>query len=898
VKPIASLVVALLVAAALAVSAQADPSEYGVEAVSASASTNQAGAHPDFTVAFKLRTDAKGLLPATTREIAIDLPPGLLADPSAIPQCSAAQLVATDVGDETNKAGCPQDSQVGITEVLLRNSNSGVFFSLTEPIYNMEPPGEDAVARFGFIAQTYPIFIDAHLRSDGDFGATARIVGASSLIPLLSASTTLWGVPADESHDTQRITPYEAAHCSGAPCTAPGGLRRSSGVAPAPFMVNPTRCGVPREVKVTASSYALPDQPVSRSVSMPPISGCGAIGFKPSLTVTPTSREAASPTGLDATASIPQNESVNGFATSQLRYATVILPEGMTIAAGAGAGLGACSAQQVGLGGQGPAHCPDASKIGTAEIDSPPLSRTIDGAVYQRTPVKGDLFGVWLVSDELGIHLKLPGEVHLNPSSGQITAIFSGTTQGEGLPQAPVSAFRLHFKSGPRAPLANPSACGTYFTHYEFTPWSGAAAVAATTPMVVDEGCASGGFSPKLSGGSSRPVAGAFAAFITELTRESGEQEISTFSLVLPPGVLAKLAGVGLCEGGAVTTGDCPPASRIGAVSLAAGPGTSPVWLPQPYKEPTSIYLSGPYRDAPYGLVVKTPVQVGPFDLGTVVTRAAIYVNPVTAQATVVSDPLPQFLEGVPSSLRVVHVDVNRPKFTVNPTDCDPSRISARVKSAQGATAAPSASFRVGGCRELTFAPKLSISLHGRTNRGAHPRLRSLLETQSGDANIGSAQVALPHAEFLDQAHIRTVCTRVQFAADNCPSGSIYGHAKAITPLLSRPLEGPVYLRSSTHPLPDLVVALRGQVDLDLVGRIDSVNGGVRATFSRVPDAPVSKFTLSMRGGHRGLLVNSRGLCKTPSRAIVKFGGQNGKVSNQSPRLKNDCAKSSGKQKK
>lgn len=878
----------LLVSFGGAASASGDVSDYGIKSLSTSATSYQAGDHPNLTIAFDLVKEPNGQLPSTTKEISFDLPPGLLADPSSVLSCSAAQLMSTNVEDEANQGGCPQDSQIGLTEATLRRNGSVVV--LLEPIYNMEAPGGDVVARFGFIGNVYPIVIDARLRSDGDYGATVSVQGASSFLPLFSANTTTWGVPADKVHDTERITPWESVHCGGAPCTAPGGARRPSGLSPAPFMINPTRCGVARELTMTATSYGLPDQSVSKTVPMTPISGCGQLNFKPTLSLTPSNREAGSVAGLDADLTLPQNETVNGLATSAMRYAKVSLPKGITIASGAGDGLEACSAEQVGLGTANTSACPNAAKIASVEIDSPALVRPLEGAVYQRTPVKGNLFGVWLVTDELGVHLKLPGEVHADPVSGQLSTVFEGTPQTEGLPQAPVRKFELHFKGGARGVLATPRGCGTYEADYEFAPWSGGPSVQGKAPMTFDSNCDAGGFDPKISAGTTNPVAGAFAPFVTQITRESGDQNLAGVDVTLPPGVLAKVAGVPLCEGTQAVTGDCPASSRVASASVAAGPGPAPLWLPQAGKDPIVAFLSGPYKSGPYSLVINAPAQAGPFDLGTVVTRAAIDIDPNTAHATVASDPLPQILEGVPISYRAIHVDVNRPNFTLNPTSCKQKQVQAKLTSDAGAIARPTSPFQVGDCASLGFKPQLSLRLLGKkTNRGAHPRFRATLRPRPGDANIAYIQAALPHSEFLDQAHIRTICTRVQFAANNCPPGSIYGRAQAVTPLLDEPVSGSVYLRSSSHPLPDMVIAFRGKVDFNLVGRIDSINGGIRSTFESIPDVPVTRATLTMQGGKKGLLVNSRDICREPGRATVKIRAQNGKRADSRPLLRSDC---------
>jgi hypothetical protein len=812
------------------------------------------------------------------------MPAGLTGNPNSAAQCSLVQLMNTDVESPTGESSCPPDSQVGITEVTLLNEGSPQF--LIEPIFNMAPPGDgDSVARLGFYAKFFPTLINVHLRSATDYGLTASLEGIGSLIPLLSATTTIWGIPAAETHDLLRITPYEALHCGGSPCTAPGEQPRHSGLIPAPFLSSATQCEMSQRFELTATSYAEPTRPSSEAVSLPALSGCGKLGFSPTFTATPTSRQAATPTGLDADLNIPQDETAKGRSTSQLRNARVVLPRGMTLAAGAADGLAACSAAEAGYGADSPAHCPDAAKVGTADIDVPALSRTIQGSVYQRTPEPGHLFRIWVVADELGVHLALPGEIELDQATGQVTSVFLDT------PQAPVRDFKLHFKSGPRAPLATPQECGTYSTAYEFTPWSGTTPISGGAPMTIDQGCGTRGFDPKLSAGSTDPRAGTFAPFVTRLERQASEQNLSRLAIELPRGLLAKLAGVTLCDGASAQSGNCPASSQVGRVHVASGPGSSPLWIPQPGKSPTAVYLAGPYRGAPYSLVVKVPAQAGPFDLGTVISRAAIEVDPESAQVTVRDDPLPQFLEGVPISYRTIHVEIDRTRFALNPTSCATKHTTALLTSAEGATARPSSGFRVGGCGELGFGPRLALSLRGKTVRGGHPALKAVLRPRHGDANIARVQVALPHSEFLDQGNIRTICTRVQFAAERCPAGSAYGHAQAWTPLLGRPLSGPVYLRSSNHTLPDLVADLNGSLHVVLDGRIDSIKGGIRTTFVRTPDAPVRKFVLVMKGGRKGLLENSMNLCTQGNRADASFTGQNGKEHNFKPRLQVSCGK-------
>lgn len=884
--------------------AAADPSQFGLASVKASLSTNQAGAHPDIVTEFEVTTDPASKANAfglkepygVTRNITVSLPPGLLANPNAVQQCTVAQL-ETSIQEEGEAGGCPNGSQIGVVEFYAFKLPK----AFIEPLYMMRPPGEDGVARLGFIGGAFSILIEADLRSEGDYGVDASVLGASGQQEVVKAKTTVWGVPAAAAHDRERCTPFEAfQECDHAP-KPPSEPRILQALT-----ANPTRCNASLQLRVAVDSYAgFGDED---SVPLGPIEGCDPLDFSPKLALHPTSRAAAEPTGLDAELTMRQEgtelapegggeedeeaERLAGerLATSHMRYATVTLPQGMTIASGAGEGLQACSAAEVGLNTRQASHCPDASKIASVTIASPALSRPIQGAVYQRTPIKGNLFGVWLVADELGIHLKLPGEVHADPVTGQLSTAFNGTEATEGLPQAPVSSFELHFFSGPRAPIAAPRECGTYFAHYSFTPWSGRPAQEGDVPLTFDQGCDTGGFTPTLRAGSANPLAGAFSEFLTTISLPSGQQNPAGLQMTLPPGVLAKLAGVGLCEGAAAQSGDCPASALIGHGTVAAGPGPAPLWLPQPGRDPIEAFLSGPYKGAPYSIVVKAPAQAGPFDLGTVITRAGIYVDPETAHATVISDPLPQILEGVPIDYRTIHVAVDRPNFTLNPTGCEEKLAKATLTSSEGATATATSPYRVGGCRALGFKPALSIKLKGGTKRGGHPALKAVLKARPGDANIARAQAALPHSEFLDQAHIRTICTRVQFAAHDCPAAAIYGKARAFTPLLDRPLEGPVYLRSSSHELPDMVVALNGQIEFDAVARIDSINGGIRSTFEGVPDAPITKFVLEMQGGKKGLLVNSTDICKARGKAEVKLTAHSGRKLTLRPRLQSSCA--------
>jgi hypothetical protein len=511
----------------------------------------------------------------------------------------------------------------------------------------------------------------------------------------------------------------------------------------------------------------------------------------------------------------------------------------------------------------------------------------LEGNLYQRTPSPGHQFGLWLASDDLGLHVKIPGELVPDPSTGRLSAVFSD------LPQVPVEEIDFDIWGGDRAPLQNPDRCGTYTTNYSFSPHSSDPPVSGQSQLTIDSGCDQG-FDPKLDAGVTDPRAGRYSPLIVDLTKADGQQNLRGFEVELPDGELAKLKGVPLCSAAAATTGVCPADTAIGHLAAVTGPGSEPLWVPQPGKPTPQIYLAGPHEGSPFSIVTAVPAQAGPFDLGTVVVRSGLGLDSDSNRAVVKADPLPQYFEGVGLTYRRLHAVIDRPGFSLNPTDCRVMQVDSTVTSTQGAVAHPASPFQVHGCKRLQFKPKLSLKLKGGTERGQYPQLTAVLKARPGDANIAKTSVALPHSEFLAQEHIGTICTRKQFAVDKCPKGSVYGIAKAITPLLAKPLEGPVYLRSSNHPLPDLVAALGGELDVNLAGRIDSKNGGIRTTFEAVPDAPVTKFVLRMRGGAKGLLVNSTDICIGKHRATVRVAAQNGRGQNTHPTLKNTACSGHG----
>ncbi|MGN6201287.1 MAG: hypothetical protein ACTHNY_02650, partial [Solirubrobacterales bacterium] len=673
------------------------------------------------------------------------------------------------MGDFVSFGNCSLDAQVGVTTVRVGNP---LYTSATEPVYNLTPPhpGQE-VARLGFIADLFPVFIDVKVRTAEDYGVTATVHNAPGLGAVIRSKTTLWGDPASSLHNEQRLSPYEAA-CTGNPeCTPPPG-GHASGIPDADqkaFMTTPSACQS-GEVSLEATAYQLPGQTFTASAPLAPITDCTGLPFAPTFSADPTSHEAGAPTGLKTVLKLPQHLGPDERATATMREARVTLPEGMQVAAGAANWIGTCSEQEVGYHEEVDTACPDNSKLGTATIKSPALSTPIEGTIYQRSPEPGRQLGLWLTADALGLHVKLPGSLEPDKQTGRLTAVFSG------LPQVPVEEIDLNVWGGPRAPLQNPDRCGTYTTDFSFSPHSNDPAATGQSQMQITEGC-NQGFDPSLHAGVTNPVAGKFSPFVFDLTRPDGNQALRGFELKLPDGELAKLKGVPLCSDADANAGTCPAGSRIGSLQATTGPGPDPLTIPQAGKPQPQVYLSGPYKGSPFSIVTEVPAQAGPFDLGTLAVRSGLDVEPETGRAVVKADPLPQFFEGVGIAYRHLHAVVDRPEFSLNPTDCREMAVTSDVTSTQGTVAHPQARFQVDGCKALKFKPRLSLKLRGGTKRAAYPALTAVLKARKGDANIGFASVALPHSEFLAQEHIGTICTRKQFAADACPKKSVYGKA-------------------------------------------------------------------------------------------------------------------------
>jgi len=845
------------------------------------------------------------------RDVAVSLPPGFVGNPAVAGpggRCTLVQLA--NPGGINSEPLCPQDSQVGQIRLV---ASTGPLTPV--PVFDLQPP-PGVPARFGLDFVGTIVVLDASVRSGADYGIDVAGTEISQGLALLGQSLELWGVPGDSSHDGQRFCPGHPVPYAfgGTTCEAEG--------LPRPFFRNPTACtaageGLPYTVRADswqspgdflertihsheAPGYPLPAEPSSfdASYSGPTewgeevgIDGCGEVPFEPTLEASPSTASADSPSGLDVHLRVPQScwdaketaaEAEAALCQSDLRDATVRLPAGMSVNPSSAGGLGACTEAQAGykLGTsapfeftEDPVSCPDDSKIGKVTVTTPLLEEPLSGSVYlakQNDNPFGSLLAMYMVAEGEGVVLKQAGEIVADPSTGQLTTKFTDS------PQQPFSDLHLELFGGERASLRTPG-CGTHTVTSEMTGWSGAVAHPSSS-FQITQGCG-GGFDPKLSAGASNPLAGHTSPFNLRITRGDAEQELGALTVSPPPGLSGYLKGLNY--------GD-----RVGSVIAGGGAGTNPFYITD-----GKVLLTGPYKGAPLSLTAEVPIIAGPFDLGKVNVRNAVYIDPETGQLTVKSDPLPRILQGIPLDVRDVRVSIDREGFTLNPTSCEELQVGSSISSTVGATATPSVRFQVAGCEDLAFKPKLGLKLFGKPHRGAHPKLRGVLRfPKPGGANLASAVVALPHSEFLDQAHIRTICTRVQFAANACPKGSVYGYARATSPIVGYAVQGPVYLRSSDHKLPDMVLDLHGPdyqpVHIEAVGRIDSVHGGIRTSFESTPDLPLSKVILWMKGGRKGLIQNSRDICAHHYRARASLTGQNGKPESLRPAMQsNRCAK-------
>jgi hypothetical protein len=887
---------------------------FAVSATNPSGSpTTQAGAHPyAFGAHLGLETEGGA---QRLRDLSLALPPGFLVNPTSLDECSATAFAQPRVSPyEASVSGenCPNSTQVGV--VTLETGGATRTFGL----FNLVPPF-GAAAAIGASPFGTPLVFAVHLHEPDNLALDLSDLPPS--LDLRSLDLTIWGVPwlssGSGGHDPQRGNCLdEQTGGSHGECFVFGGSPAPVSLVKTYLTMPTTPCGSPLGFAATAVSSQ--GTGATADAAAPALVACNKPLTTPKVQL--MTDAAFARTGLAFNLSVNDGGGIlnpGGIARPAIKTAIVSLPAGLTINPSLGAGLGVCSAADFAresAGSEPGAGCPNNSKIGTVALEGAlGLAEPLQGSVYLAQPHEnpfGSLLAVYVLarSARRGLIVKSQGKIEPDPVTGRLVATF------ENLPRLLYTHFTLTLREGQRSTLISPPTCGTYLAEMQTSSWAEPTVfAAASSAFPISRGdpgpCPSGGippFAPGLLAGSINPTAGARTPFYLRMTRADGEQEINSYSADFAPGLLGNLSGVTTCPDAAIAAAaqrsgveeqaspSCPASSSIGQTEAGYGTGTTLAWAPG------GLYLAGPYHGAPLSVVAIDAALVGPFDLGVVVVRQAVRVDPRSAQVSLDaagSDPIPHILDGIPLHLRDIRVNVDRPGFMVNPTSCDPMAVQSRLGGA-GAnpfdladdTAATSASrYQVIGCTALGFRPALSLRLSGSVRHAGHPKLTAVYKPRHG-ANLQAVSVTLPPSVFLAQEHINEVCTRVQFRAGNCPAGSVYGKATAVTPLMETPLEGPVYLRSSKTTIPDLVADLHGRgIEIEVPGRIDASRGGIRANFEALPDAPVTSFTMTLFGGKRGLITNAGNPCRSTRRGNARFIAQSNLTAITHPPLKAKC---------
>ena len=886
-----SLALALLAAPALA--------SEGIESFETTMSTSQAGGHPDLTTSFKLEEPGE---PEAAQNVIFNAPAGFFGNPFAITHCTASDF-ALD--------GCPPNAQAGLITVYADYEGNSEYLLGTAPIFLLVPQAEEETARFSFIVPVLniPIAIPVNVRTGDteDFGLRFTVRDMTQLTPLSAAKMTFWGFPAAESHKFERFpkgkpgTPTGCPEEEGTACIKEATL---ASLEPAPLIDNPTICtGEEPESTLEVQTYADPEHLSEAHTTYPPIEGCEKEVFKPVLQASPTTNETDSASGLNVDLKSPQFLT-RAAEPSEIKAAAVTLPEGFTVNPDAADGQSECREAEANFGTEGPADCPNSSKIGTFSIGTPALPERLQGFVYLGEPKPGDQYRLFLTAHGFGLNVKVKGSVKPNPATGRLV------TEFPELPQAPFEDFELHLFSGERGLMATPTACTVYRVNAEFHPWNTTLAEQETSQIFSLNSGPHGGecpgqvrpFHPHLEAGTANPTAGSFSNFSLKLDREDGDQFIGHLGFTMPPGLTANLQGVTYCPDSSIaraarTLGrfeqanpSCPAPSEIGTSNVAAGPGI------HPFHATGKVYFAGPFEGAPLSLVVITPALAGPYDYGTVVVRVALHIDQLNAHVVANSETVPEIIGGIPLRIRSIQVNIDRENFMINPTNCSEFHTTSEGIGDQGTPVSFTSPFIAVNCETLPFKPKMTIRQLGGpkgTRRGVDPSLQFDLRTRPGDANVRSVTVTLPSAFEVDPNHLSNLCTEKDLTEARCAGRQAIGTLTDTTPQLDVPLSGSAYAVTGQGGLPHLAFLLGGQVEIIPRAESKTIAGGrLRTTVPIVPDAQIGHFHFVLFGGKRGYLTNTRSLCAAhPPLIEVGLGGQNGRTLTQHIALKTTCGK-------
>jgi hypothetical protein len=857
----------------------------------------QAGSHPfQLTTTLVLNQSPPGPTRQPVelpKDLRFHLPPGLVGNPNAVAQCTMANFFAFVRG--TNL--CGPNSVVGAAAVTANEPKVLKVFTKTAPVFNLVP-AQGEPARFGFeVAARIPIVIDTSVRSGHDYGVNVSVENATQLAGLLSSQLTLWGVPGDPRHDSARgwecLNGGEYAEAVGKPCP------EKSGLSEEPFLTLPGSCAVNPQAEPVisfseADSWADPGSfPgaeyawMSNEDQLLGFEGCSELPFDPRIDVTPEQHSASTPTGLSVDVTVPQQSTLEAGkpAEASVRDTTVTLPAGVQLSPAAANGLEGCSEQQAGFEridrttqteefNTQPVACPDGSKVGIVHIKTPLLSHELEGAVYLASPAPNgeggrnpfnSLVALYLVAEDpvSGVLVKLAGEGQVDEGTLQISTTFKNA------PQVPFEELRLDLFGGPKASVSTPPLCGPYDTSAIFTSWSNPEVGVPSPPtqFTINSGvggsaCPSGGlpFAPGFVAGSVNAKAGAFTAFELELSRPDGDQALGGLSMHLPSGIAALLSSVELCSDAQAAQSACPPASEVGQATAVAGLGTEPF-----VQEGGRVFMTEGYGGAPFGLEIVTPAKAGPFDLGYVTVRSKLYVDPNDASVTIVSDPLPTQVRGIPLQLKRVLVTVDRPGFEFNPTSCEPLRIDGTITGSEGASANVASPFKAEDCQALPFSPQFTASAVGQGSKAEGTTLAVTVRSGGTDssgvvqAGIAKVQLQLPKQLSSRLPTLQKACTDSVFNANpaSCDEGSVIGYATIHTPVLRNPLTGPAYLVShGSAAFPDVEFVLQGEgIKLVLDGQTDIKGEVTYSRFESTPDAPFTVFETVLPAGPHGVLT-------------------------------------------
>jgi hypothetical protein len=892
----------------------------------------QAGGHPysvtvDFGFNQELEPGLIGAAPKTqgdgsigsvaedeAREVAVDLPLGLVGNPLATPRCPLDHIVEVP-GGGSNVTECPRDTEVGLAYLSIIGNGPNILGPYA--VFNVVPeagrPAEFVVNPVGGVVEAlYGTVVRTSL------GNVIRITAQSPRVKFHSIAITLFGNPIEVF-------------------AQPG-----EDEAQLPFLIDPTDCQASEAARTMTMHVDSWDHPGAQnpdgtpdfsdanwklaSAVLPPVEDCDALEFTPSqFELAPSgqlegshetqaggSTQADEPSAYEGRLKIPQVETFGTLSRPELKNATITLPAGLSVSASAANGLEGCTEAQLAPASGEVGHCPEGSKLGTVEVKTPLLEHPLDGHVYLAEPEcgeegrpacveveaeEGKLFGLYMEVDGEAV-IKLPGRVEAGGygsysathglAPGQLRAVFANN------PQLPFGELVFKFKEGPRTPLANPQSCGTFTTASVLEPWSAPfnQSVTSESQFNVDwdgkKGACPAYFPlmPSFVAGTESSAAGAYSSLVMEVSRQDREQDLSEITIHTPPGLLGDISSVSQCAEAQANAGACGEASQIGTTSAVVGPGEDPFTITG-----GRVYLTGPYKNAPFGLSIVIPANAGPFHLGNVVVRGSIAVDPHTAALTIASNPLPQVVDGVPIRLRRVVVDVNRPGFVFNATNCVPQKIEGTVTGLEGFTGAPGASvpvsstYSASGCADLKFDPKFTALTSAKTSKANGASLTTKLSypsaPQGSQADIAKVEIALPKRLPSRLSTLQRACLASTFEVDpaTCPLESVVGRAKVVTAVLPVPLEGPaIFVSHGNEAFPSLTIVLQGDgVTVDLVGTTFISKGGVTSTtFKAIPDTPFDTFELVLPKGKYSALAAPTSLCTGKLAMPTEFVGQNG----------------------